>query len=186
MRKPLAYLSIPLDISLDLLHQKSELVGNRSSSLDNPRILCSFPCQKSPSTNTASLYFTIDISGLPKIFVESTRYRIPMPYNALRKISSGAVSLLLIFPIIWDVMAASLAMGGYIPEWNLIWSPISLASCTGTAFPICSLHESVLQETRSHLEMSECVHFHVQSCSVVFHHENESWLHHHIRHGRQP
>jgi hypothetical protein len=35
------------------------------------------------------------------------------------------------------VMAASLAMGGYIPEWNLIWSPISLASFTGTAFPIC-------------------------------------------------
>ena len=119
------------------LHQKSELVRNRSSSLDNPRILCAFPCQKSPSTNTASLYFIIDISGLPKIFVESTRYRIPMPYNALRKISSGAVSLLLIFPIIWDVTAASLAMGGYIPEWNLIWSPISLASCTGTAFPIC-------------------------------------------------
>lgn len=119
------------------LHQNPELVGKRSSSLDSLRILCSFPCQKSPSTNTASLYFIIDISGLPRIFFESTRNRIPMLCNALRKISSGAVSLLLIFPIIWDVIAASLAMRGYIPEWNLICSPISLASCTGTAFPIC-------------------------------------------------
>lgn len=71
----------------NLAIQKSVFVAGAAPFLNHVR-----PCQKSPSTNTASLARRNEKSGLPKILVSFLRKRRPIALSAPARRSSGSVS----------------------------------------------------------------------------------------------
>ena len=66
------------------------------------RLHCA-PCQKSPSMKIANRREGKTISGLPSRFGLLVMYRSPLAHKALRKRSSGEVSVLLTFRIVAEM-----------------------------------------------------------------------------------
>lgn len=86
----------------------------------------SWPCQKQPWTKMTVLYFGSTISGFPGRFLTCKRYRNPLENKNLRTKSSGFVSLLLIWDILYDLVALSWTSA--IPPYSIINLKISPAA----------------------------------------------------------